>query len=89
MSRPEVALTKADRAMHAGGSVTYCVHIGGRLVGWVGDGRQWRDYGYGGRKWWACWRESGDTAARWSTDLDHPTRAAALAALVERVEANG
>ena len=53
-----------------------------RWVGWVGDGRPWRGWRYGGRHWWACWREHGDTAARWRTDLVHPTRRIALDALL-------
>lgn len=73
--------------MHAGGTITYRVFLDGRWVGWVGDGRPWRGWGYGGRRWWACWRQDGDTAARWSTDLDYRTRTAALAGLVEQTAA--
>src|SRR5688500_13561135 len=67
---------------HAGGSVTFRVLVDGRWVGWVGDGRERRGHRYGVRRWWACWREDGDTAARWSTGLDYRSRKAALAALV-------
>lgn len=71
--------------LHSGGTVAYRVHVDGRWVGWVGDGRAWRGWRHGGRRWWACWREDGDTAARWSTDLEYGTRAAALAALTGRL----
>lgn len=70
---------------HSGGTVTYRVTVAGRWVGWVGDGRAWRGWRYGRRQWWACWREHGDTAARWSTGLAYPTRKAALAALLTHV----
>ena len=77
-------LVKVD-AMDAGGEVAYRVELDGRPVGWVGDGRPWRGWRYGGRKWWACWREEGDTAARWSSELEFPIRSAALAALLAEV----
>lgn len=69
----------------SGGTVAYRVTLNGRWVGWVGDVRPWRGWRYGGTQWWACWREDGDTAARWNSNDDQPhrTRAAALAALVE------
>ncbi|OLT03207.1 hypothetical protein BJF90_26390 [Pseudonocardia sp. CNS-004] len=69
--------------MHAGGTVTYLVmDRNGSMVGMLGDGRDWKGWRYGGRRWWACWRQEGDQAARWSTDLDYPTRKGALYALV-------
>ncbi|OLT43049.1 hypothetical protein BJF85_02805 [Saccharomonospora sp. CUA-673] len=80
----EVALERVE-AMHDGGVVAYRVTLAGRWVGWVGDGAPWRGHGYGGRRWWACWRQDGDTAARWSSELEYPTRARALAALVARI----
>jgi hypothetical protein len=70
-----------------GGTVTYRVMLDDRWIGWVGDRREWRGSRYGGRQWWACWREDGDTAARWnsfSNSDDYPTRKAALAALLDR-----
>lgn len=77
-------LVKVD-PMHASGEVTYRVEIDGRPVGWVGDGRPWRGWRHGGRRWWACWREAEDTAARWSSELEFGTRTAALAALLAEV----
>ncbi|MFC4127376.1 hypothetical protein [Nocardia rhizosphaerae] len=68
-----------------GGSVTHPVMVDGRRVGWVGDIRRWRGHRHGGRRWWACWREDGDTHARWS-EFEFGTRRAALAALTERIE---
>ena len=65
--------------MQAGGEVAYRVKVNGHPAGWVGDGRPWRGHRLGSRKWWACWREEGDTAARWDSGLDYGTRAAALA----------
>lgn len=85
MADRAVRLVGDADAMHAFGSVTYRVLVGGRWVGWVGDGRPWRGWRWGGRRWWACWRQDGDSAARWSTDLDFPTRAAALAALIAQI----
>jgi hypothetical protein len=79
---PIVCLERTDTALHSGGTVAYRVLVAGRWVGWVGDGRPWRGWRFGGRRWWACWREDGDTAARWGTDLVHPTRRIALAALL-------
>jgi len=75
--------------MWSSGTVVYRVHIDGVWVGWIGDGREWRGWHYGGRRWWAAWRQDGDTAARWSSDLEYRTRAAALAALLERVTGRG
>ncbi|GAA1223169.1 hypothetical protein GCM10009676_00540 [Prauserella halophila] len=72
-------------AMHEGGTVAYRVTVDGVFVGWVGDGAPWRGHRYGGRRWWATWRQDGDTAARWSSELEYPTRARALAALVARI----
>jgi hypothetical protein len=57
--------------------------------GWVGDGREWRGRRYGARRWWACWREDGDEWARWNTDLEHGSRAAALAALLDQIATAG
>lgn len=77
-----IRLVKTD-PMHTDGTVAYRVELGGEQVGWVGDGREWLGWRHGGRRWWACWRQDGDTAARWSTDLDYRTRGAAVAALVD------
>lgn len=83
MSAPVLTVDVERGAMHGGGTVAYRVEVDGRWIGWVGDGREWRGYGYGGRRWWACWREDGDTAARWNTaGLTHATRASALEALI-------
>lgn len=71
----------SNDALHAGGSVTYRVHDGARWIGWVGDGRKFTGSGYGARKWWACWREDGDTAARRNPGLRYTTRQAAVDAL--------
>jgi len=68
-------LIRVDRT-HAGGEVTYRVEI---------DGRPWRGWRRGGRRWWACWREADNTAARWSSELEFGTRSAALAALLTEV----
>ncbi|HKS46376.1 MAG TPA: hypothetical protein VJT49_14945 [Amycolatopsis sp.] len=77
-------LVKVD-PMHTGGEVTYRVEVDGRAVGWVGDGRPWRGHRFGGRRWFACWREDGDTAARWDSGLEYGARSAALAALLAEV----
>lgn len=74
-------LVKAE-AMHAGGQVAYRVAVTGRTIGRVGDGREWLGWRHGGRRWWACWREEGDTAARWNSGLCYRTRGEALAALL-------
>lgn len=74
-----------EDALHTGGSVTYRVYDGDRWVGWVGDGRKFNGSRYTARKWWACWREDGDTAARWSTGLRFDNRAAAVDALAARI----
>lgn len=84
MSTPR--LTEIPTPMDATGHVTYAVEVDGQQIGWVGDGRPWRGWRWGGRRWWACWRQDGDTAARWSTDLDYPTRVAALTALLEAAQ---
>jgi hypothetical protein len=69
---------------HGGGNVTYRITVDGRWIGWVGDGREWRGSHYGARKWWACWREEGDTAARWNTGLTHTSRKSAIAELLTK-----
>lgn len=86
-SLPALTAVRAGEGdgFHAGGTVTYRVYLGDRWVGWVGDGREWRGWRYGARRWWACWRETDDTAARWNSDLTHPTRRAALADLAAHV----
>jgi hypothetical protein len=78
-------------SMALGGTVVYRVVVDDRWIGWVGDMRLWRGWRYGGRKWWACWREDGDTAARWSSfdGRPHVTRAAAFADLLRRVVGGG
>jgi hypothetical protein len=38
---------------------------------------------------WAAWRQDGDTAARWSTDLDYRTRVDALTALLGEIQQSG
>lgn len=71
----------------AGGRITYRVFLGDRWVGWVGDGREWDGARFAGRRWWTCWRQDGDTAARWGSGLTARCRADAVAALVARVTA--
>jgi hypothetical protein len=71
---------------HLGGTVVYRVMLDGRWIGWVGDGREWRGWRYGERRWWACHREDGDTASRWHSELVHTSRAAAAADLYEQAE---
>jgi hypothetical protein len=73
---------------HLGGTVTYVVFTDDdRMIGLIGDGRDWRGHRYGGRRWWAAWRQEGDTAARWNSGgLAYRTRAAALSALASAVE---
>lgn len=64
-----------------GGTVTHTASINDRRIGWVGNGREFDGCGFRIERWWACWREEGDTAARWTSDLEFRSRAAALAAL--------
>lgn len=78
-----LAQTDDPDDLHGGGTVTYRVYVADR---WVGDGRAWRGWRYGRRQWWAAWRQPGDTAARWNSRLTHDTRAAALTALLIRIE---
>ena len=87
-------LTKIDdeNLLAGGGSVVYRVMLDERWIGWVGDERPWQGWRFGGRRWWACWREEGDTAARWNTfsdDRERTTRAAAVADLLAQVEMAG
>lgn len=66
-----------------GGTVVYRVTANGTWIGWIGDYRDWKGWRYGQRRWWACWRQDGDTAARWNqTDLS--TRTAARDALIAK-----
>lgn len=77
-----------DEFDHAsGGTVTFLVYdSAGRWIGWVGDERRWRGYRYGARRWWSCWRELGDTNARWNSHRPGttglPSRKAAREALL-------
>lgn len=85
MTAPQLQLEQRDKPMYVGGTTDHRVYLEGRWVGWVGDGREWRGWRYGARRWWACWREDDDTAARWNTGLEHTSRAAALAALLAEI----
>ncbi len=87
MSTARLVKDPGRASMASGGTVVYRVLLDGRWIGWVGDERPWRGWRYGARKWWACWREDGDTAARWNSfdSKPHATRAAALADLLGRV----
>lgn len=78
----------SESMVAAGGTVVYRVTVDGRWIGWVGDIRPWRGWRYGGRQWWACWREEGDNAARWNSHSsgDFKTRAAALAGLLAHAD---
>ncbi|WP_446225002.1 hypothetical protein ACTWPB_07750 [Nocardia sp. IBHARD005] len=79
---PAIRLTAADVNHASPDAQSLAVHLDDRWVGWVGTARKWRGHSYGGLKWWACWREDGDTHARWSSESTaYPTRKAALAAL--------
>jgi hypothetical protein len=69
-----------------GGTVIYRATLDGRWVGWVGDGRIWRGWRYSGRLWFACWRQDGDPAARWCSELAYRTRTAAITALLDRID---
>lgn len=90
---PNPALVRLVRQSHrdtmaSGGTVTYDVYLAGRWIGWVGDERPWLGHRHGGRRWWACWRQDGDIAARWnSTSSGHSlaSRRAAVTALVTQV----
>lgn len=68
-----------------GGTVTFKVVHEGTWIGWVGDGRSFNGSRYGARKWWACWRQEGDTAARWCSDLEYTSKKRALVALMRRL----
>src|SRR4051794_18826517 len=74
-----------EDTLHSGGKVTYRVYDGDRWIGWVGDGRKWQGHRYGAQKWWACWREDGDTAARWSTGPRFAKRQDAVDGLTARI----
>lgn len=80
---PVINFTVADVHSGVSGATSYAVHLDGKWIGWVGTAREWRGHRYGGLKWWACWREEGDAAARWNS---HGTalasRKAAVAALL-------
>lgn len=87
MTLTDMKLTREPKPMHAGGSVAYRVTVAGRWVGWVGDARPWRGWRYGRAYWWACWREEGDTAARWNSgEAELSSRAAAIEALLDQVD---
>lgn len=82
---PVIVLRTSDRgAMAGGGTTSLEVYLDGRWIGWVGDERRFTGTRFGGRRWWACHREDGDTAARWNTE-GHRSRTAAVDALVARV----
>lgn len=90
MNTPKLERLDDESLIAGGGSVVYRVTLDERWIGWIGDERPWRGSRYGGRKWWAVWREDGDTAARWNTFSDgggYKTRAAALADLLKHVTA--
>jgi transposase len=74
-----------EDTLHSGGKVTYRVYDGDRWIGWVGDGRKWQGHRYGAQRWWACWREDGDSAARWSTGLRFAKRQDAVDGLAARI----
>jgi hypothetical protein len=76
--------TNDDTLAH-GGKTTYRVYDGDRWIGWVGDGRRWRGSRYGAQQWWACWREDGDAAARWSSGLRYAKRQDAVDALAAQI----
>ncbi|MFC5140310.1 hypothetical protein ACFPK1_18870 [Actinomycetospora rhizophila] len=78
---PVILVRKSDRGpMASGGTGTYEVHLDGRWVGWVGDERGFSGSRFGARRWWACHRQDGDLAARWSSS-GYRTRQAAVEAL--------
>ena len=85
---PSVRLVMDESEPNGNGTVVYEALIDGRPVGWVGDDREWKGNRYGARKWWAAWREAGDTAARWNSWSDGTTyrsRKAAADALAAKV----
>ena len=64
---------KDDEDLRAGGgTVTYRVTLDGRWIGWVGDERPFTGSRFGGRRWWAAWREDGDTLSL--IHISEPTR---------------
>lgn len=74
-----------DHTPWGGGTVVYrCYTESEEWVGWIADEREWRGWGDGGRRWGACHRKQGDTAARWNSE-GHRTRREAVAALIEGV----
>lgn len=68
-----------------GGTVTFKVVHEGTWIGWVGDGRKFNGSTFGARKWFACWRQDGDTAARWCSELEFTSKKRALVALMRQV----
>lgn len=87
-----IELKKTDE-VEAGlcGTVVYAVLVDGHRIGWVGDHRQFRGTRYGGRQWWACWREEGDSAAREDSinDASFHARKAAVGALLRAASVFG
>lgn len=77
---------KTDEYDHwQGGTVTLKVVHEGTWIGWIGDGRKFNGSTFGARKWFACWRQEGDTAARWCSELEFTSKKRALVALVRQV----
>ncbi|MBO0854037.1 MAG: hypothetical protein J2P18_09740 [Nocardia sp.] len=78
----------ADRISCNGGTITYRVlNPEGEYVGGIADYRDWAGHKYGGRRWLAWHRLTGDQAARWNTE-GHRTRQAAVAAITVELRRN-
>lgn len=77
-------LTRDSKPLHAHSTVTYAVHVGGQLVGYVADYRNFTGSRFGGRRWMALHNPTGEHFGTQWRGEDYRTRAAAVDALLAR-----